>query len=279
MSFSVLGQVESCNFFRLLNLLLVVLIFCCNLVAKSDILSWFFFSSSCWNWSSFRRRSHLVGLVRLRGSRLCCSQFSLQLTNPALHSGNSIFATFSSHIVSLFQSLVKFANLSIKSPLGLFLARSMVLLTSQLIGQTGCIHHGLLGFFFRVFSLMYHVINLSLCGMNSSFHSPFVRVGLGVDVSHVIDGTSCITKFHVSLLFASICGIKQSPSFLQLTGQSIGTPVSKSSFFRKLLPMTAFLFKGLFNIPKLGLIPFDGLMCLSIGLITVVQGNLKFVDI
>merc|ERR1712007_195172 len=141
----------------------------------------------------------------------------------------------------------------------------MLLLSSKLISKAGSINHCLLGLLFRVLGLVEHVINFSMHGMDGRFKTPLVRASLRVDGSHVIDGTSCFSQFHISLLLATISRIKKSTSFLKLSLKSISTAISQTSL--------------LSNLTKLSLVPLDGFVSLSIGLIGMVKSNFELIDV
>merc|ERR1719436_1436282 len=94
--------------------------------------------------------------------------------------------------------------------------------------------------------------------MDNRFKTSFVRASLRVDVSHIIDGTSCFSQFHVSLLLAPISRIKKSTSFLKLSLKSISTAISQTSLLSNLTTLTSFLLIKTLNLTKLGLVPLDG---------------------
>merc|ERR1712142_1141383 len=109
---------------------------------------------------------------------------------------------------------------------------------------------------------MEHVINFSMHGMDGRFKTSLVRASLRVNGSHVINGTSCFSQFHVSLLLATVSRIKKSTSFLKLSLKSISTTISQTSLLSNLTTLTSFLLKKTLNLTKLGLVPLNGFVSL-----------------
>merc|ERR1719290_594832 len=143
----------------------------------------------------------------------------------------------------------------------------MLLLSSKLISKAGSINHSLLGLLFRVLGLVEHVINFSMHGMDGRFKTSLVRASFRVDGSHVIDGTSCFSQFHISLLLATVSRIKKSTSFLKLSLKSISTAISQTSLLGDLTTLTSFLFIKTLNITKLGLVSLDGFVSPALALL------------
>merc|ERR1711899_343803 len=107
----------------------------------------------------------------------------------------------------------------------------------------------------------------------------FLRCCLGVNGSHIINSTSCFSKFHVGLLLAAISGIQKSTRFFKLAGQGICLALSQTSLFSDLHLLSGFFFQERLGVSKLALITFNGLVSLSISLVRMIQSNFKFIDV
>merc|ERR1719474_1342800 len=277
---AIFGQVKSCNFFSFLNLLLVGLDLLLKLASKFRhtilILVIFILLELELLDTALSLLESLEGLTSFA---LAAAKLNFQLPDAGLKFSHGSTSTLGSNLISFSQALFKLSNLRLKRALSLFLSGSMFLLSSKLISKAGSINHSLLGLLFRVLGLVEHVINFSMHGMDGRFKTPLVRASLRVDGSHVIDGTSCFSQFHISLLLATVSRIKKSTSFLKLSLKSISTAISQTSLLSNLTTLTSFLLIKTLDITKLGLIPLDGFVSLSVSLVGMVKSNFKFINV
>merc|ERR1711923_410203 len=112
--------------------------------------------------------SLLVSFHIFSSMSLNVSKFNFQLSNTGLELSHSILATTHGTLICISQIIFHFCHLSLESSLRLRLSRDMVLFRSKLISKTSSINHSLFGLLLRVLSLMKHVVNFSLKGVQSA---------------------------------------------------------------------------------------------------------------
>merc|ERR1719391_722987 len=119
LSFAVLGQVKSCNFFSLLNLGLVSLDFLLQFVSQVRHTILIFLVLILLELQLLHTTlSPLEGFVAFSSFILNGSKFNLKFTNLHFQFSHSTLASFSSSSFSISQTVFKFTQLSIKAPLG-----------------------------------------------------------------------------------------------------------------------------------------------------------------
>merc|ERR1719232_1767996 len=101
----------------------------------------------------------------------------------------------------------------------------------------------------------------------------------GVDGVHLIDSIASITKLGLSLSLASLGRVQKSSGLLNLSLESIGASVREAGLLGHLLTKTAGLLILAFSLTELTLVSLDGLESLVVGLVGMVQSNLKLVDV
>merc|ERR1719297_296735 len=103
--------------------------------------------------------------------------------------------------------------------------------------------------------------------------------GAGVDGAHLVDSVAGIAQLGLGLPLAALGRVQQSSGLLDLALESVGAAVSKAGLLGHLLADTAGLLVAALGLAQLTLIALDGLEGLVVGLVGVVQGDLKLVDV
>merc|ERR1719322_2113417 len=275
-----LGQVEGSDLLSLLNLLLVGLDLRLELGGKVGhavlvlsvliILELEFLDLAL---------SSLVRLHVLSSLGLDIAKLNLEFTDASLELGHGRLATTHGSVIGISKTVLKFSKLGLKSSLALTEAGGVVLLRSELISKSGGINHGLLGLLLGVLGLVQEVVNLSLHGVQRSLNTSLVSGSSRVDGVHLVDSIASITKLSLSLSLASLSRVKESSGLLDLSLESIGTSVREAGLLRHLLAETTGLLVLALGLTELSLVSLDGLESLVVGLVGVVQGDLKLVDV
>merc|ERR1711872_1186180 len=221
----------------------------------------------------------LVALGVLPSVRLHVAQLHLQLADPGLQLGHGGAASTDGVLVGIRELLLELGQLGLEGALGLGLGVGVILLSTELIGKTGSINHGLLGLLLRVLGLLEHAVDLSVHGVHGALDGPLVAGGLGVDRGHLVDGGARLGELGLGLALAPLGRVEQGASLLHLSGESIGTTVGEGGPFHNLLPLPLLLLVGALGLPVLALVALDRLLGLRVGLVGVVQSDLKLVDV
>merc|ERR1719225_346902 len=221
----------------------------------------------------------LVALGVLAGVGLHVAQLNLQLADPGLQLGHGGAATTDGVLVGIGELLLELGQLGLEGALGLGLGVGVILLSTELVGKTGSINHGLLGLLLRVLGLLEHVVDLSVHGVHGALDGPLVAGGLGVDGGHLVDGGARLGELGLGLALAPLGRVEQGASLLHLSSKSIGTTVSKGGPLNNLLPLPLLLLVGALGLPVLALVALDRLLGLRVGLVGVVQSDLELVDV
>merc|ERR1712029_1148185 len=280
LSLAELGQVEGSNLLGLLNLLLVgldlglelggqfrhtVLVLSVLVILELELLD--------------LTLSSLVRLHVLSSLGLDIAKLNLKLTDASLQLGHGRLATTHGSIIGVSKTVFKFSKGSLKNSLALGQGGGVVLLRSELISKSGGINHGLLGLFLRVLGLVQKVINLSLHGVEGSLNTSLVSRSSGVDGVHLVDSIASVTKLGLSLSLASLSRVQKSSGLLNLSLESIGASVREAGLLGHLLTKTTGLLVLALSLTELTLVSLDGLESLVVGLVGVVQSNLKLIDV
>merc|ERR550534_166533 len=182
-------------------------------------------------------------------------------------------------LVRIGELLLELGQLGLKGALGLALGVGVVLLSAQLVGETGGIDHGLLGLLLGVLGLLEHVVDLGVHGVDGALDGPLVAGGLRVDRGHLVDGGARLGELGLGLALAPLGRVEQGASLLHFSSKSIGTTVSKSCPLDNLLPLSLLLLVGALGLPVLALVALDRLLGLRVSLVGVVQSNLQLVNV
>merc|ERR1712152_72053 len=148
LSLAELGEIESCNLFSFLDLLLVgldlLLQFGCKLRHAVLVLLVLIILELKFLDLTF---SLLVTLHVISSVGLNISKPNLKFTDAGFQLGHCILATTHSTLISISKAVFHFSHLSFKRPLCLGKNRDMILLSSQFICKPCSIHHCFLGLF------------------------------------------------------------------------------------------------------------------------------------
>merc|ERR1719411_2359275 len=137
----------------------------------------------------------------------------------------------------------------------------MILLSTEFISKASSINHGLLGLLFAVLGRVKHVVNLSLQGVHGSLKTTLLSSSSGVDGGHLVDSTTGLAQFSLSLSFATLSRVKESSSLLHLTSEGLGSAVSKVGL---LVADSGSLLIAAFSLTQLSLVTLDGLLGLVV---------------
>merc|ERR1712112_329914 len=221
----------------------------------------------------------LVSLHVLSGVGLGVAELNLQLSDSGLQLGQGGTSSTHGGIVGLGTLVLKFSKLGLQGPLSLGQSSGVVLLRSELISKSGSINHGLLGLLLGVLSLVEHVVNLGVEGVDCALNAALLSRGSGVDGGHLVDSISGLAKLSLGLSLASLSRVQEGPSLLHLSSESIGASVSEAGLLGHLLANTGLLGQSTLGLSHLTLVPLDGLLGLVVGLVGVVKSDLKLVDL
>merc|ERR1719479_108243 len=195
-----------------------------------------------------------------------------------LQLGHGGLATTHSGIIGVLEPVVQLTERSLQSSLGLAECGGVILLSTELVSQTGGVNHRLLGLLLGALGLVQQVVNLGLHGVQSSLHTSLVRVCSGVDGSHLVHSRAGVGQLGLSLSLATLSRVQQSSGLLNLPGQGVGPAVSQAGSLGHLLAAPAGLLVLSLRLAQLALVALDGLQGLVVGLVGVVQGDLELVD-
>merc|ERR1719443_503377 len=249
-----------------------VLIFCWSLEASSAILSWFFLSSSIWNWSSLQRLS--VFWCPFMFSAVCDWELPSSISSSLILVSSLARAARPPRMAASLAS----AHLFSSSPS--WVSRDLLVLDrSELVSKSGGINHGLLGLLLRVLGLVQHVVNLGVEGVDCALNAALLSRCSGVDGGHLVDSISGLAKLSLGLSLASLSRVQEGPSLLHLTSESIGASVSEAGLLGHLLANTGLLGQSTLGLSHLSLVSLDGLLGLIVGLVGVVKSDLELVDL
>merc|ERR1719431_2399997 len=275
-----LGQVEGGDLLSLLNLLLVGLDLGLQLGSKvgHPVLVLLVLTGREGELLALAL-SALVCLGRLSRTDLGGGQLSLKLANLVLQLSHGSLASLGSSVLSISQTALKLSELVVKGLLGRGLAGSMVLLSTELIGQASSINHGLLRLLLGILGSTKHGINLRLDGVDGSLQSALGGHVAAIDDLHVVDGTAAITNLHLQLALGTLSAVQQSLALLKLSRKSSGLPLRDANLLHDLGARASLILVQLDGLLQLALVALDGLDTLRVGLVGVVQANLKLVDL
>merc|ERR1712112_169817 len=280
LSLAELGQVEGSDLLGLLNLLLVGLDLLLELGGKfghSVLVLLVLINLELELLAA--SLGLLVSLHVLSGVGLGVAELNLQLSDSGLQLGQGGTSSTHGGIVGLGTLVLQFSKLGLQGPLGLGQSSGVVLLRSELISKSGSINHGLLGLLLGVLSLVEHVVNLGVEGVDCALNAALLSRGSGVDGGHLVDSISGLAKLSLGLSLASLSRVQERPGLFHLSGESIGASVSEAGLLGHFLADTGLLGQSTLGLSHLSLVSLDGLLGLVVGLVGVVKSDLKLVDL
>merc|ERR1719273_481359 len=273
-----LGQVEGGNLFGLLDLLLVgldlalqfagqlghaVLILLVLALGECQLLG--------------LALSPLEGLGGLTSAALGGGQLSFQLADLVLQLGHGGLASLQSSVLSIGQASLELSQSVGQRVLASSKSGHMLLLSTELISQAGSVNHGLLGLLLSILGSHQHTVHLSLEGVDAGLQLALASHVAAIDGLHVVDGRAGVSDVILQLSDGTVGSIKQSLAFLHLTRQSGSLALRDADLLDNLGLGASLILESLDGLTELSLVALDGLQTLRVGLVGVVQTNLKLI--
>merc|ERR1719394_442800 len=156
---------------------------------------------------------------------------------------------------------------------------NMLLFSTELISKTSSINHGLLGLVLSILGRDKHTINLSLEGVDGGLELTLASHVTGIDGLHVVDSGSGVSNVILELSDGTVGSIKKSFGLLNLSRESSSLTLRDANLLSNLGSGASLILEGLDGLTELSLVALDGLQSLRVGLVGVVQTNLKFIDL
>merc|ERR1740123_2724305 len=223
--------------------------------------------------------SLLVTLHVVGGAGLHAAQLNLKLPDAGLQLGHGGLSSLHRGLIGISKAVLHVGHGGLQGPLGLGLDRDVVLLSTELISKTSSVNHCFLGLLLGALSLVEHVADLSLHGVDGPLEPALVSSGARVDIVHLVDGHAGFGQLGLSLPLAPLGRVKEGTSLFHLTPEGVGPALSEAGLLGHLLAETSSLFIVHLSLPQLALVALDGLQSLIVGLVGVVESNLELVDV
>merc|ERR1719431_2540806 len=205
-----LCQVESCDLFSLLYLLLIGFDLSLELCSefRHTVLVLPVFSLGKGKLFTLAL-SPLESLSCFSSARLSRCKFSLKLTDLSLHLSHGSLSTLHSSILSIGKTTFKLSKLVSKRVLSSTHGCCMILLSSKLVDKTCGIHHCLLGFLLCILGCNKHSINFSLQGVNRGLQLALGSHVTSIDGLHIVYCTTCISNVSLELALSPVSTIQK----------------------------------------------------------------------
>merc|ERR1719220_3117524 len=275
-----LGQVEGGDLLRLLDLLLVGLDLALQLAGQLGHAVLVLLVLALGEGQLLGLAlSPLEGLGGLTSAALGGGQLSLQLADLALQLGHGGLASLQSSILSIGQASLKLSQSVGQRVLASSKRGHMLLLSAELISKAGSINHGLLGLLLGILGSHQHTVHLSLEGVDAGLQLALAGHIATIDGLHVVDSRAGVSDVILQLSDGTIGSIKQSLALLNLTRQSSSLALRDANLLNNLGLGASLILESLDGLTKLSLVALDGLQTLRVGLVGMVQSNLKLVDL
>merc|ERR1711862_179712 len=280
LSLAELGQVEGGNLLSLLDLLLVGLDLHLQLAGQlgHTVLALLVLTLGEGKFLGLALGS-LVSLGGLSSARLGGGKLSLKLTDLALQLGHGRLARLQGNILGIGQTSLKFSKSVGERVLTSSKSSNMLLLSTELISKTSSINHGLLGLVLSILGRDKHTINLSLEGVDGGLKLTLASHITGIDGLHVVDSGSGVSNVILELSDGTVGSIKKSLGLLNLSREGSSLALRDANLLSNLGSGASLILEGLDGLTELGLVALDGLQSLRVGLVGVVETNLKFIDL
>merc|ERR1719384_2420462 len=221
----------------------------------------------------------LVTLHVVGGAGLHAAQLNLKLPDTGLQLGHGSLSSLHCGLIGISKAVLHVGHGGLQGPLGLGLDRDVVLLSTELISKTSSVNHCLLGLLLGALGLVEHVVDLSLEGVDGALEPALVSSRARVDIVHLVDGHAGFSQLRLSLPLAPLGRVKEGTSLLHLTLEGVGPALSEAGLLGHLLAEAGGLLVVHLSFPQLALVALDGLQGLVVGLVGVVESNLKLVDV
>merc|ERR1719158_56030 len=280
MSLAELGQVEGSNLFSLLDLLLVGLDLHLQLAGqlRHAVLVLLVLTLGKGKFLGLALGS-LVSLGGLSSARLGGGKLGLELTDLALQLGHGGLAGLQGNILGIRETSLKFSKSVGERVLTSSKSSNMFLFSTELISKTSSINHGLLGLVLSILGSNKHTINLSLEGVDGGLKLTLASHVTGIDGLHVVDSGSGVSNVILELSDGTVGSIKKSLGLLNLSREGSSLALRDTNLLSNLGSGASLILEGLDGLTELSLVALDGLQSLRVGLVGVVETNLKFIDL
>merc|ERR1719234_1300474 len=224
---AVLGQVEGCDLLGLLDLLLVGLHLALQLVneglhplvvlavlvpGKAQLLD-----------GPLRFAEVLGDISEAPGLSV---QLGLELTDAGLHLDHGFPASLQGVHLGLIGTGRGVLALGLKKLLVLLKVHGKLLLTAELIGKTGSVHHGTGGLVLGQSRLVGHLVQVAVQLAELTLQLPLGGSDGLVDVGHVSQGLVGVSELLLSSATLTISSLEESTSLLEAVGNGSSPAVS-----------------------------------------------------
>lgn len=180
---------------------------------------------------------------------------------------------------SLIQPDLQFLDLLLKSLAEFLLGLGVVLLSAQLVGETGGVNHGLLGLLLGVLSLVEELVEVGVQGLQLGLEFPLGGGEGSALGGQFVELFVSVAKFLFGLAAGTVGLFQKSAGLLELVLESVGTTFGDAELFAGIVAGALFLLQGGLEVLDLGLVALDVLLGLSVGLVGVVKSDFKLVDV
>merc|ERR1712038_835226 len=239
-----LCQVESCDLFSLLYLLLVGFDLSLELCSEFRHTVLVLPILSLGKGELFALAlSPLESLSCFPSARLSRCKLSLKLANLSLHLSHGSLSTLHSSILSIGKATFKLSKLVSKRVLCSTHRICMVLLGSKLVSKACSVHHGLLGFLLCILCCNKHAINLSLQGVDGGLQLALSSHVTSIDCLHIVDCTTCISNVSLELALSAVSTIQKGFALLNFSRKRCSFALRDSDLFSNLGFGTSLIFK------------------------------------
>merc|ERR1719394_1548661 len=183
------------------------------------------------------------------------------------------------NILGIRETSLKFSKSVGERVLASSKSSNMLLFSTELISKTSSINHGLLGLVLSILGRDKHTINLSLEGVDGGLKLTLASHVTGIDGLHVVDSGSGVSNVILELSDGTVSSIKKSLGLLNLSRESSSLALRDANLLSNLGSGASLILEGLDGLTELRLVALDGLQSLRVGLVGMVETNLKFIDL
>merc|ERR1719225_1753352 len=223
--------------------------------------------------------STLVSLASLSSASLRAGKLGLELVNLVLQLGHGGLASLGGGVLSISKTSLELSQLVVQGLLGGSLSGDVVLLGAELVSKASGVDHRLLGLLLGVLGGSEHGVDLSLDGVDGSLEAALGGHVAAVDHLHVVDGVAAIGDLHLELALGALGAVHQSLGLLQLAGEGGGLALRDADLLHDLRAGACLVLVQLDRLLQLRLVALHALQALRVGLVGVVEADLKLVDL
>merc|ERR1719192_2560584 len=223
--------------------------------------------------------STLVSLGGLSSASLGSGKLGLQLVDLVLQLGHGSLATPGGGVLGISKASLELSELVVQGLLGGSLGRSVVLLGAEFVSKASSVDHRLLGLLLGVLGSAEHGVHLSLDGVDGALEAALGGHVAAVDDLHVVDGVAAISDLHLELPLGPLRAVHEGLGLLQLAGEGGGLALRDADLLHDLRAGARLVLVSLDRLLQLRLVALHGLQALRVGLVGVVETDLKLVDL